>query len=59
LWQTAVSLQFHPADSSFDASSLTEFRKIIEYLLANGYSILLPSEYVASISDSLSAAGKP
>jgi peptidoglycan/xylan/chitin deacetylase (PgdA/CDA1 family) len=41
-----VSLQFHPLD--FDPVYLRQFQHIIQYLQSNGYSFLLPSEYVAA-----------
>lgn len=41
-----VSLQFHPANSNF-AARMGEYQQILQYLLTNGYSILLPSEFVA------------
>lgn len=41
-----VSLQFHPANSNF-AGRMGEYQQILQYLLTNGYSILLPSEFVA------------
>ncbi|MGN6555054.1 MAG: polysaccharide deacetylase family protein [Verrucomicrobiota bacterium] len=41
-----VALQFHPSNSNF-ASRLTEYQQILQYLLTNGYSMLLPSEFVA------------
>ena len=44
-----VALQFHPANSGFDSARLDEYRKILKYLLANGYSILLPAEYVETL----------
>lgn len=45
-----VALQFHPANSAFDTARLDEYRKILQYLLTNGYSILLPAEYVEILS---------
>ena len=42
-----VALQFHPA--SFSSTNFLEYQLIIQYLLTNGYSILLPSEYVAML----------
>jgi PKD repeat protein len=47
-----VALQFHPA--VFDAGALAEYRKILQYLLTNGYRIMLPSEYTASLPISAS-----
>ena len=46
-----VSLQFHPPYfiNANGTNSLLEFQKIVQYLLTNGYSILLPSEYVATL----------
>ena len=46
-----VALQFHPPYfvNTNGTNSLLEFQKIVQYLLTNGYSILLPSEYVASL----------
>jgi hypothetical protein len=41
-----VALQFHPANSNF-AVRMTEYQQILQYLLTNGYFILLPSEAVA------------
>lgn len=41
-----VALQLHPANSNFDSARLNEYRKIVQYLKAAGYSILLPAEYV-------------
>jgi len=40
-----VSLQFHPP--YFDPPHLEEYRKILANLKAQGYAMLLPSEYVA------------
>ena len=44
-----VSLQFHPASfvSNAGTNSLLEYQKIVQYLQANGYSLLLPSAFVA------------
>ena len=42
-----VALQFHPP--YFDAPHLLEFQRIIQFLQTKGYSILLPSEYVATL----------
>lgn len=41
-----ISIQLHPANSSFDAERLEEYRKIVHYLRFNGYSILLPAEFL-------------
>lgn len=43
-----VALQFHPP--YFDAVHLDEYKKILVYLKAHGYMILLPSELVAAQS---------
>ena len=43
--QGPAALQFHP--SAFDPQRLNEYRKIVTYLLTNGYSILLPREFVS------------
>ncbi len=45
-----IAIQLHPANSSFDAARLDEYRKILQYLRTNGYSILLPAEYVETLS---------
>ncbi len=42
-----ISLQFHPPN--FDAAHLLEYQKIVQYLVTNGYTMILPSEYVASL----------
>ena len=44
-----VSLQFHPPSFVTNAgtNSLLEYQKIVRYLLTNGYSLLLPSAFVA------------
>jgi Alginate lyase/Immunoglobulin I-set domain len=42
-----VALQFHPP--YFASTNFLEYSNIVLYLLTNGYSILLPSEYVASL----------
>jgi Alginate lyase/Immunoglobulin domain len=46
-----ISLQFHPPYfiNTNGTNSLLEFQKIVQYLLTNGYSVLLPSEYVATL----------
>jgi len=44
-----VSLQFHPP--YFDAAALTEYGKIVNYLLTNGYSIKLPSEFAPATTN--------
>jgi|GEM_PF-1474997 len=46
-----VALQFHPPYfvNTNGTNSLLEFQRIVQYLLTNGYSILLPSEYVATV----------
>lgn len=41
----AVSLQFHPP--YFDVPHLAEYQKIVNYLLPNGYSVQLPSEFIS------------
>jgi peptidoglycan/xylan/chitin deacetylase (PgdA/CDA1 family) len=51
-----IAMQLHPANSSFDAARLDEYQKILQYLLTNGYSILLPSEYVGTLPAVGSAA---
>jgi peptidoglycan/xylan/chitin deacetylase (PgdA/CDA1 family) len=47
-----VSLQFHPA--AFPADGIKEYKGIIRHLKSNGYTFLLPSEYIA-----ISQGGKP
>jgi PKD repeat protein len=42
--QGPAALQFHP--SAFDQQRLDEYTKIVTYLLTNGYTILLPREFV-------------
>jgi hypothetical protein len=54
-----VALQFHPANSAFDASRLVEYQNIVQHLLTNGYSILLPLEYVATLSAPPTAVTQP
>ena len=46
-----VALQFHPPYfiNTNGTNSLLEFQKIVQYLQTNGYSILLPSEFVAAL----------
>lgn len=41
-----VALQFHPP--YFDAAHLEEYKKILTYLKAHGYTVLLPSEFIAA-----------
>lgn len=43
-----VALQFHPP--YFDAPHLEEYKKTLAYLKAHGYTIMLPSEFVAAKS---------
>ena len=40
-----VALQFHPP--YFAATNFLEYQQIVQYLLTNGYSILLPSEFAS------------
>ena len=54
-----VALQFHPSNSAFDASRLIEYQNILQFLLTNGYSILLPAEYVATLSAPPTAVTQP
>lgn len=44
-----VSLQFHP--TYFDAPHLEEYRTILADLKVHGYTIMLPSRYVAALAD--------
>jgi len=44
-----VSLQFHPP--YFDAAHLEEYKTILTELKANGYTTMLPTEYVAALTD--------
>jgi fibronectin type 3 domain-containing protein len=48
-----VALQFHPA--GFDAAHLQQFQNIIQYLQLNGYTMMMPSEYLAFISPAITA----
>lgn len=45
-----VALQFHPANSNFTPARLAEYQQILQYLLTNGYAILLPAELVAPVA---------
>ena len=46
-----VALQFHPPVVAFTTNnSIVQYEQIVQYLLTNGYAILLPSEYVAAFA---------
>jgi peptidoglycan/xylan/chitin deacetylase (PgdA/CDA1 family) len=45
-----VALQFHPSNSNFTPARLAEYQQILQYLLTNGYAILLPAELVAPVA---------
>ncbi len=54
-----AALQFHPSDPSFDAYRVAQYTQIVQHLLTNGYAILLPSEYVASMPVYASFSASP
>ncbi len=54
-----VALQFHPSNSNFDAARMDEYKKIVHYLLTNGYAIMLPSEFVEPVALSASFSASP
>jgi peptidoglycan/xylan/chitin deacetylase (PgdA/CDA1 family) len=44
---TFTALQFHP--NAFDDGRLAEYEKILDFLISEGWTFMLPSEYVAMV----------